>query len=263
MRIIDFYRDKDREYWLGKLHECTWSGGGFLCELITKEQFYETLGNEARLFLLTEGDDLISFCTYAPRDDISDTDLEPWIGFVFTFPAHRGKRRMGKLFEYIYSIARREGKEHIYLSTNEDGLYEKYRFRYLTNLKDYRGYDSRIYVIDIKAENYSGIIGSEVAGIIDRPKGSHHPEYPEMIYMVDYGFIPETDGGDGEPQDAYVFGLPPGESEFRGEVIAVYHRINDDEDKWIVSCGGSKPDARTILKSIEFQEQYFMGELYM
>ena len=34
---------------------------------------------------------MISFCTFAEHDDIPDTELTPWIGFVYTFPAFRGE----------------------------------------------------------------------------------------------------------------------------------------------------------------------------
>ena len=43
---------------------------------------------------------------------------------------------------------------------------------------------------------------------------------------------------------------------------AVYHRLNDNEDKWIVSLNGETIPAEDILEAIGFQEQYFMGELY-
>ena len=46
------------------------------------------------------------------------------------------------------------------------------------------------------------------------------------------------------------------------EIIAVYHRLNDNEDKWIVSLSGEMIQAEDILEAISFQEQYFMGELY-
>ena len=41
------------------------------------------------------------------------------------------------------------------------------------------------------------------------------------------------------------------------------HRLNDCEDKWIVSADGRLPDQDTILRTICFQEQFFMGELYL
>ena len=50
---------------------------------------------------------------------------------------------------------------------------------------------------------------------------------------------------------------------FTGTVIAVLHRLNDCEDKWIVSTDGSRPDRDEILRAIAFQEQYYMGELYV
>lgn len=49
---------------------------------------------------------------------------------------------------------------------------------------------------------------------------------------------------------------------FEGKVIAVYHRFDDVEDKWIVSLNGQDiPDER-ILGEISFQEQFFCGKLY-
>lgn len=47
------------------------------------------MGEKSRVMLLVDGDDLISFCTYAEKDDIQPTELTPWIGFVYTFPQYR------------------------------------------------------------------------------------------------------------------------------------------------------------------------------
>ncbi len=32
------------------------------------------------MLLLTDGDELVSYCTYAKKDDIQPTDLTPWMG---------------------------------------------------------------------------------------------------------------------------------------------------------------------------------------
>jgi inorganic pyrophosphatase len=40
--------------------------------------------------------------------------------------------------------------------------------------------------------------------VIDRPRGSSHPRYPEMVYPLDYGYIPGTIGGDGAEVDVFV-----------------------------------------------------------
>ena len=34
--------------------------------------------------------------------------------------------------------------------------------------------------------------------VIDRPKGSAHPKYPDLIYGVDYGYLKNTSSMDGD-----------------------------------------------------------------
>ena len=56
--------------------------------------------------------------------------------------------------------------------------------------------------------------------------------------------------------------VPAGRIEtFMGRVIAVYHRLHDAEDKWIVSLDGCDYSDVEILRAIRFQEQYFEGVL--
>ena len=106
-----------------------------------------------------------------------------------------------------------------------------------------------------------GIIGKTVRGTIDRPIGSRHPRYPDMIYPVNYGYVDGVFAPDGAEQDVYVLGTDKPLSVFSGTVIAVYHRFHDVEDKWIVSLNGSDYPDDEILRKIRFQEQYFDGEL--
>jgi len=40
--------------------------------------------------------------------------------------------------------------------------------------------------------------------VIDRPKGSHHPDYPGAIYPVDYGYLEGTLASDGEEIDVWI-----------------------------------------------------------
>ena len=41
---------------------------------------------------------------------------------------------------------------------------------------------------------------------VDRPLGSFHPQYPELYYPVNYGYIKGVMAPDGEEQDAYMGG---------------------------------------------------------
>lgn len=40
--------------------------------------------------------------------------------------------------------------------------------------------------------------------IIDRPKGTAHPKYPNFIYRVDYGYLSNTSSMDGAGIDVWV-----------------------------------------------------------
>ncbi len=113
-------------------------------------------------------------------------------------------------------------------------------------------------VVGIKV---SLIVGKSVKGIIDRPAGSHHPRHPEMIYPINYGFVEGVMAPDGAEQDVYVLGTDEPIKTFEGKVIAVYHRFDDVEDKWIVSIDGRNYTDEEILKMIDFQEQYFKGRV--
>ncbi len=109
--------------------------------------------------------------------------------------------------------------------------------------------------------DYPYIIGCYVQGKIDRPSGSHHPQYPKMIYPINYGYVEGIYAEDGEWQDIYLLGTSVPLKEFKGKVIAVYRRDDDVEDKWIVSINDKNYSDEEILKQIAFQEKYFTGKL--
>ena len=43
--------------------------------------------------------------------------------------------------------------------------------------------------------------------IIDRPQGSSHPRYPEVIYPLDYGYLENTTASDGGGIDIWIGSL--------------------------------------------------------
>ena len=146
MKVIDYFKSDRQQHWLEEIKRSDWGAGAYLFELISKGTFFDAVGEESRILLLIEGDALISYCTYAEKDDIQPTELTPWMGFVYTFPEHRGHRYIGKLFDEIERIAREEGISEVYISTNHIGLYEKYGCEYKTQMNDMDGTPSRIYV---------------------------------------------------------------------------------------------------------------------
>ena len=92
---------------------------------------------------------------------------------------------------------------------------------------------------------------------IDRRLGSRHPRFPDMVYPVNYGFLPNTISGDGAEIDAYVLGLGFPAQETTGLVIAVIVRDDDNEDKLIVAADGKTRTAAEINEAVAFCERYF------
>ena len=68
---------------------------------------------------------------------------------------------------------------------------------------------------------------------------------------------------DGEEQDAYVIGVEEPVKEFTGILIAIIHRLDDVEDKWVVAPAGKSYTKDEILKQVAFQEKYFHIEIQM
>ena len=104
-------------------------------------------------------------------------------------------------------------------------------------------------------------IGRIVDVVMDRPLGTKHPKHG-FIYEVNYGYIPNTVSGDGEELDAYVLGQHKPLEKFTGQVIAIIHRINDDDDKLIVVEEGKNYTDEQIRALTEFQEQWFESEIW-
>lgn len=107
------------------------------------------------------------------------------------------------------------------------------------------------------------MIGNIVKVIVDRPLGSYHPKHKDIYYAVNYGYIPGVMAPDGEEQDAYILGVHEPVSEFEGKVIAIIHRLDDVEDKWVVAPENVLLTKEEILKQVAFQEQYFQTEILM
>ena len=104
--------------------------------------------------------------------------------------------------------------------------------------------------------NAKDFLGKEVFIEIDRKLGSNHPKHGFM-YMLNYGFIPNTISGDGEELDAYLVGEFEPVTSAKGKVIAIIHRTNDDDDKLIVSKDGKEYSDDAIRAMTKFQERFF------
>lgn len=107
------------------------------------------------------------------------------------------------------------------------------------------------------------MLGQTVTVTIDRPLGTYHPNHQDMYYPINYGYIEGIIAPDGEEQDAYIIGVDVPVERFTGKIIAIIHRYNDVEEKWVVAPESMTFSKEEIWEQVRFQEQYFESTIQM
>lgn len=101
------------------------------------------------------------------------------------------------------------------------------------------------------------MIGHTIKVYVDRPIGSHHPKYNDIIYPINYGYIKEIIADDKKYQDVYILGEDKALDCVEGKIYAIIERENDNEDKLIVVTNNKEYSNEEIRKLVDFQEKYF------
>ena len=70
--------------------------------------------------------------------------------------------------------------------------------------------------------------------VIDRPKGSAHPRYPDMMYPIDYGYLADTTAMDGGGIDVWA-GSDPARG-LDAVMVTVDLVKRDAEIKLLIGC---------------------------
>lgn len=108
--------------------------------------------------------------------------------------------------------------------------------------------------MDTRDEIIYKLLGQRIHVEVDRPMGYLHGD---ILYSVNYGYIPGVFAADGEEQDVYILGVSEPVSSFDGQVVGAVRRKNDCEDKLIVAPEGMLFHQGQIAEAVHFQEQYF------
>jgi len=74
--------------------------------------------------------------------------------------------------------------------------------------------------------------------VIDRPKGTRHPRYPDLIFPLDYGYLKDTTGGDGDGID--IWKGTAGHHKLTAIACTVDMKKRDAEIKLIIGCTGEE-----------------------
>ena len=145
MDALEYFNLDDKDFWTNQIENSDWGAGKYLAYLLKENKFFDLVGKKSKVLMLTDNENLVSFCTLAEFDDVQPTNLTPWIGFIYTFPEYRGKRLAGKLLSYAETLAKLDGATHTYISTNHINLYEKYGYKFFETTKDIEGEETRVY----------------------------------------------------------------------------------------------------------------------
>lgn len=70
--------------------------------------------------------------------------------------------------------------------------------------------------------------------VIDRPKGTVHPKFPDFIYKVDYGYLKDTSSMDGGGIDVWVGSK--NDKEINAVICIVDMLKRDSEIKILIGC---------------------------
>ncbi len=101
--------------------------------------------------------------------------------------------------------------------------------------------------LDLLADN------SEI--VIDRPKGSVHPKYPDFVYKIDYGYLKDTSSMDGGGIDVWV---GSGDKKIDAIMCIVDLMKRDSEIKILVGC---TEEEKQMVYQTHNETEYMKGIL--
>ena len=91
--------------------------------------------------------------------------------------------------------------------------------------------------------------------VIDRPKGSVHPKYPDFVYKIDYGYLKDTSSMDGGGIDVWV---GSGDKKIDAIMCIVDLMKRDSEIKILIGC---TEEEKQMVYQTHNETEYMKGIL--
>lgn len=92
--------------------------------------------------------------------------------------------------------------------------------------------------------------------VIDRPKGSRHPRFPNIIYKVDYGYLENTSSMDNDGIDVWVGSM--NDKKIDAVMCIVDLMKNDSEIKILIGC---TEEEKEIIYQFHNETEFMKGIL--
>ena len=254
---VEFGRTSDIDSWMRLVRKVSWNFPGLETEQSIDEHKIIVLKfmNDKRALCVKNEQEIVGVLLYSRKYNM--------ICCLAVDPAYR-KRGIASLL-LREAIDKLDRDKDITVSTFRENdvkgiaprkLYKKFGFEEF-------GYPNQRFVLHADKSVDNVIIGTTVTVTVDRPLGSYHPEYKDMYYPINYGYIEGVMAPDGEEQDAYILGVNEPVGKFTGKIIAIVYRKDDIEEKWVVVPEGVTFSKEEMRRQIHFQEQYFDSEIVM
>ena len=146
MKVIKV--EMNSPYWeqlIDYAQHCSWEAGQHLASMIRQQQFHDW----ESVFAAIDQDKIIGFCTFLKTDYYPENRYSPWISSIFVDENNRGHRVSQTMINEVIDYAQKIGFTKVYIPSDIQGLYEKYGFHYIDELKNYSGVMDHIFMKEI------------------------------------------------------------------------------------------------------------------
>ena len=258
---VEFGRTSDIDSWMRLVRKVSWNFLGLETEQSIDEHKIIVLKfmNDKRALCVKNEQEIVGVLLYSRKYNM--------ICCLSVDPAYRKRGIASLLLKEALDKLDRDITVSTFRKNDVKGiaprkLYKKFGFEEGELIEEF-GYPNQRFVLHADKSVDSVIIGTTVTVTVDKPLGSYHPEYKDMYYPINYGYIEGVMAPDGEEQDAYILGVNEPVKKFTGKIIAIVYRKDDIEEKWVVVPDGVTFSKEEIRRQIHFQEQYFDSEIVM
>lgn len=115
--------------------QCSWVAGKHLADMLRGRRFK---GWESA-FAAMDNERVIGFCTLLETDYYPENRYSPWVSCLFVDEESRSRRVSQRLIEATMTYAGLQGFAVAYIPSDITGLYEKYGFQKIDELRNYAG----------------------------------------------------------------------------------------------------------------------------
>ena len=113
-------------------NNCDWEAWPILAQKMEENNFLDW----EKVFVSTENDKIIWFCTFTKEDWVPDCDYSPFVWFIFVDDNYRWKRVSEKMINTVEEYAKTLNFKKLYIVSDHQGLYEKYWFEKIDEKAD-------------------------------------------------------------------------------------------------------------------------------